>query len=242
VTPAHFLARASRTLKHGIYKLLQVDALSGARVSPLSGLEKIGSVRGGWIVPTHLLNRESICYCVGVGEDITFDMGLIAHFGCKVFAYDPTPRAALHVQSHAAHCANYIYERVGLWDSDEVVRFYAPANPQNVSHSALNLQKTESYFEAPCKRLRTLFTENRHERITLLKLDIEGAEYKVVESIVADRLNIDIICVEYDEAFHPLDAQYQARIAASVKSVLDAGYSLAAIGAPGNYTFTKYGN
>jgi FkbM family methyltransferase len=177
-----------------------------------------------------------------VGEDITFDMGLITRFGCKVFAYDPTPRAALHVQKHAADHVNYIYDRVGLWDGDEVVRFYAPANPQNVSHSALNLQKTEDYFEAPCKRLRTLFAENGHERITLLKLDIEGAEYKVVESIVADRLKIDIICVEYDEAFHPLDAQYQARIAASVKSVLDAGYSLIAIGAPGNYTFTKYGN
>jgi FkbM family methyltransferase len=242
VTPAHFLVRTSRTLKHGIYKFLKVDALSGARVSPVAGLEKIGSACGGWIVPTHLLNRASICYCVGVGEDITFDMGLIARFGCNVFAYDPTPRAALHVQKHAADCANYVYERVGLWDTNEVVRFYAPANPQNVSHSALNLQKTDDYFEAPCKRLNTLLAENGHERITLLKLDIEGAEYKVVDSILADQLPIDIVCVEYDEAFHPLDDRYRERIAASVKSVLDAGYSVVAIGAPGNYTFMKYGN
>jgi len=242
VTPAHFLVRASRTLKNEIYKFLHVDALSGARVHPVPTLEKIGSERGGWIVPTNRINRDSVCYCVGVGEDITFDMSVIERFGCRVFAYDPTPRAALHVQKHAAHCADYIYERVGLWDTDEVVRFYAPANPQNVSHSALNLQKTDTYFEAPCKRLRTLLADNGHEHITLLKLDIEGAEYKVVQSIVADRLNIDILCIEYDEAFHPLDAQYQQRIAASVKSILDAGYRLVAIGAPGNYTFTKHGN
>lgn len=242
MTSAHFLRRASQKFRNEFYKFLHIDALSGIHVHPVPALEKIGAECGAWIVPTNKLNRESICYCVGVGENITFDVVLIERFGCRVFAYDPTPRAALHVQNHAANCDNYIYERIGVWDKDEVVRFYAPANPRNVSHSALNLQKTETYFEAPCKRLRTLFTENGHKRITLLKLDIEGAEYKVVEAMLADQLQIDIVCIEYDEAFHPLDAQYQTRIAASVKSILGAGYTLVAIGAPGNYTFMKCDN
>ena len=242
VTPLPFLARASHKLKNEVCKFFNRDALSGARVYPVPTLEKIGSACGGWIVPTKTLSRESICYCVGVGEDITFDLAIIERFGCQVFAYDPTPRAALHVQNHATHCDKYSYARVGLWDKDEVVKFYAPANPKNVSHSAINLQKTDTYFEAPCKRLRTLLVENGHEQITLLKLDIEGAEYKVVESILADRVKINILCIEYDEAFHPLDHKYKERISTSVNSLLDDGYTLVATGAPGNYTFIKNGN
>jgi FkbM family methyltransferase len=242
MTSLHFLTRASNKLTNEVYKFFNKDALSGLCVHPIPALEKIGSECGGWIVPTNSLNRESICYCVGVGEDITFDLALIDRFGCQVFAYDPTPRAALHVKSHAVGYDKYIYKRMGLWDKDEVIKFYAPANPDNVSHSAINLQKTDTYFEAQCKRLSTLLSENVHERISLLKLDIEGAEYKVVESILSDHLKIDILCVEYDEAFHPLDRQYKERITTSVKSLLNYGYRLVATGAPGNYTFIKDGN
>src|SRR3954453_24062721 len=46
------------------------------------GLEKIGSGYGGWIVPTAKIDRDWTCYCAGVGEDITFDLGLISRFGC----------------------------------------------------------------------------------------------------------------------------------------------------------------
>jgi FkbM family methyltransferase len=47
-----------------------------------------------------------------------------------------------------------------------------------------------------------------HDRIDLLKIDIEGAEYKVIESILADKLDIRVICVEYDECFNPIDDRF----------------------------------
>lgn len=51
-------------------------------------LEKLGSKYGGWIVPVDILDKNSICYCVGVGEDITFDLELIKRFDCQVYAFD----------------------------------------------------------------------------------------------------------------------------------------------------------
>ena len=62
-------------------------------VQPELELQRIGSEYGGWIVPTALLREDWICYCGGVGEDITFDLGLIERYGCTVHAFDPTPRA-----------------------------------------------------------------------------------------------------------------------------------------------------
>lgn len=54
-----------------------------------SAVERIGSEYGGWVVPRGSVSRSSICYCVGVGEDVSFDLGLISQFGCAVHAFDP---------------------------------------------------------------------------------------------------------------------------------------------------------
>lgn len=58
-------------------------------------LEKIGSSYGGWIVPIQLIKPDWIFYSAGVGEDITFALGIIERFSCHVFAFDPTPRAKI---------------------------------------------------------------------------------------------------------------------------------------------------
>lgn len=222
-----------------VLKYFQRDLVSNLRVSKAPNLKKIGSDYGGWIVLTDLINDESICYCAGVGEDITFDLGLIEQFNCSVYAFDPTPRAINHVQNHAKGVFKFHFSDVGLWDKEEVLRFYAPSNPQHVSHSALNLQKTNSFFEAKCKRLSTLMKENSHQRIDLLKLDIEGSEYKVIDSIIEEQLDIGIICVEYDEAYNPLDAQYLRRIKQSVSKLFNYGYTLVAVEPSCNYTLVK---
>ncbi|MHC4990640.1 MAG: hypothetical protein ACYTGC_06630, partial [Planctomycetota bacterium] len=42
-----------------------------------SDLRRLGSGTGAWVVPTSLVDRESVCYCAGVGEDISSDRALI---------------------------------------------------------------------------------------------------------------------------------------------------------------------
>ena len=227
-------------VQRALWGLLKRDYYSGARLQARDDLRKIGSRNGGWIVPVRRLDNESVCYCVGVGEDITFDLGLIRTFGCEVFAYDPTPRAARHVKAHAHGNRKFKFSTCGLWDTDDVLQFYSPANPSHVSHSILNLQNSTTYFEARCQRLSSLMRENEHERLNLLKLDIEGAEYRVVESIIEDGVDIDIICVEYDEAHHPLDGGFKRRIRDSIRRLLRFEYSMVAFDGKCNYTFVKH--
>ena len=219
--------------------------------------EVIGSEYGKWVIPLNVLNEKSVCYLAGAGEDISFDVGLAQKYNCKVFIFDPTPRAKIHFDKLYENTLegketkvtdNKIYQidkdkikkltfiETGLWNKKEILKFYEPENPEHVSHSALNLQKTEGYFEAKVNRLSDIMKELGHDNIDLLKLDIEGAEYNVIDSIVEDRPNIKLICIEFDEVHLPLDNQYINRIKQAIKKLENIGYLI--IDIDKNYNFS----
>ncbi len=162
-------------------------------------LEKIGSDYGGWFVPTELITSDWICYCAGVGEDITFDLGLIDRFSCHIYAFDPTPKAAAYVAKTASNQPKFHFFEVGLWSEDKTLKFFAPKNPNHVSHSVVNLQRTDDFFEASCKKISSIMKEIGHEKIDLLKMDVEGAEYEVLNNMIESGINVGIIGVEFDQ-------------------------------------------
>ncbi len=231
--------RVANKLQIIISKLVGVDLLTKVSVAKREDLREIGSSYGGWVIPTALIDEESVVYCVGCGEDITFDLGLIDKFQCHVYGFDPTPRAIEFVRKVANNQAKYHFSEYGLWDEDTVLKFYTPKVSDHVSHSLVNLQKTSDYIEVEVKRLSHVMTELGHRQIDLLKLDIEGAEYKVIDSIIDDGLDIKVICVEYDECFNPIDDNYTARIKESVHRLVKANYKLVCVQGRGNYTFVR---
>jgi FkbM family methyltransferase len=231
--------KIAQRLLNLIHGLMDRGELLDCEVSTRNDLKQIGTKYGGWVVPTDLLDANSICYCVGCGEDISFDLGLIDEFNCHIFGFDPTPRAIDYVKKKIAGCDRYHFFDVGLWDQTDILKFYVPKNRDHVSHSVINLQKTSDYFEAKVDRLSQIMQANGHHHLDLLKLDIEGAEYKVIQSILQDQLDIKILCIEYDECFNPLDRNYKQRVRESVNSLINAGYTLVCIQQDGNYTFVK---
>lgn len=180
------------------YYVLQILTKS-IQKSSFYMLEKIGSDYGGWFVPTEMIKPDSICYCAGVGEDITFDLGLIDRVSCDVYAFDPTPKAAAYVAKTASNQPKFHFFEVGLWSEDKTLKFFAPKNQNHVSHSAVNLQKTDDFFEASCKKISTIMQEMGHDKIDLLKMDVEGAEYEVLNHIIQEGIDIGIIGVEFDQ-------------------------------------------
>ena len=78
--------------------------------------------------------------------------------------------------------------------------------------------------------------ENGHDHIDLLKLDIEGAEYGVLRSILEDQLQVGIICVEYDEVHNAIDDRYIQRIRRSIAELRKVGYVIVAKDHQLNYT------
>ena len=173
-----------------------------------------------------------ICYAGGVGEDVTFDLEMINRFGCEVFAFDPTPRAVAHVVRVAADEPRFHFMPVGIWSEDTTLRFYAPRDPSHVSHSALNLQRTDEYFIGPCRSVMSLMAELGHDRIDLVKIDIEGAEHRVIRSMLDSGVRPTVLCTEIDQ---PVAA---ADLWRTVRRVLGAGYALVAVD-QWNLTFVR---
>lgn len=222
-------------------------------VEPLLETERLGSVYGGWIIPKNCLSADSVCYLVGAGEDVSFDLALAAAYGCLVHIFDPTPRAVAHVEQlkenlrtgEQTACATSptgfypvyspkLADRLtlhpcGIWEKDDTLRFFAPRNETYVSHSLVNLQQSDRYIEVPVRRLSGVMQELGHRRLDLLKLDIEGAEYQVINSILNDRIEIDALCIEFDEsAANHFDGRYLNRIEQSLRDLRAAGYRVVA--------------
>ena len=214
-----------------------LDALTGQRIQSRHDLVRLGSGYGGWIVPSSAVQADAVCYCVGVGEDISFDLALMERFGCAVHAFDPTPRAIDFVRQNASDVPRFHFHPVGVWERDEQLRFYAPSNPAHVSHSVMNLQQTDAFFEAPCRSLESLMKQLGHARIDLLKLDIEGAEHRVIAAMLEHGVTVKVLCVEFDEATMELTAQSRQRIVATADALASHGYLLVAQEGRSNYTF-----
>lgn len=216
-------------------------------------LLRLGTDYGGWLVPLDSgLERESLCYLAGAGEDISFDCALAARFHCSVTIIDPTPRAIRHFEDlrnavgqgqpfpinnraeefydiDAADFARITFLPVGLGERDAALKFYLPKNAAHVSCSSVNLQKTEQYFEADCFRLTTLMTRRGDRLPDLLKMDIEGAEYGVIRDLLDSNALPRILLVEFDEVHTPLDRDADRRIAQHIRRLIEAGMRCIAI-------------
>jgi FkbM family methyltransferase len=139
-------------------------------------------------------------------------------------------RTAVYRVSRAS-LARLRYEPVGLAGRDATLRFYVPRDRRHVSHSVLNLQGTDEYLEAPCLSLGSLLRRVGWARLDLLKLDIEGAEYAVLDELGSGAPLPTVLCVEFDEGHTPLDPGAAERIHQRVRALTVAGYALAHIAA-----------
>jgi FkbM family methyltransferase len=166
----------------------------GLEREPVPNLVRIGSDYGFWVVPDSF-TPDSVCYLAGVGEDISFDLGLIARFGCTVHAFDPVPAAQAYASVAAAHEPRFVFHPVGLWSEDAQLGFHAPAIEGHVSHSATDLHGTSVAFEADVRSVRSLVQELG--RPDLVKLSVEGAEHEIVRGMLDASIDAPIICVEY---------------------------------------------
>jgi len=62
-----------------------------------------------------------------------------------------------------------------------------------------NLQKTKEFVVGRVRSLRSLMDELNHQAIDLLKLNIEGAEYEVLDSLHREGIYPTVLCVVFDQ-------------------------------------------
>lgn len=156
--------------------------------------EILGTDYGGWCICPDQVTADSVVYSFGVGEDISFDLALIERFGAHVHAFDPTPKSIQWIKQQSLP-AEFHFHELGIADEDGVASFELP-RPDYVSFSITQHRKPdgELVIQAQVRRLATIANMLGHRRIDILKMDIEGAEYKVIADLAASfpRLGIPI--------------------------------------------------
>jgi FkbM family methyltransferase len=191
-----------------------------AAPDPAWPTEYLGTGYGGWAVPRGVIGADWVCYCAGAGIDISFDLALAQRFGCQVVTLDPTDEARENAARAAAGEPRLRFEQVAVWSSDGELRMYHAADPSHRTLSADNLQRAETWTTVPARSLPSLMRELGHERIDLLKLDVEGAEYELLDQVASGALGVSVLCVE----MHPTRGTGPA--VEAFRALLAAGFRL----------------
>ncbi len=162
-------------------------------------IEMHGTKYGGWCVASANITTSSVVYSFGIGEDLSFDLSLISRFGVQVHAFDPTPAALAWAKSQNLPDLLIIHP-YGLASYDGLAKLYPPLGSGRISYTLRPDRQRAAQtqpLEVPVKRLTTIMRELGHDHIDILKMDIEGMEYEVIDDIILDDLPISQLLVEF---------------------------------------------
>jgi FkbM family methyltransferase len=200
------------------------------RLDTVVSAQRFGSDYGGWVLARENLDADSVVYSFGIGEDISFDIDLIRAFGLTVHAFDPTPKSIVWVKAQNPPDQFRLHE-YGLAAFDGQASFHPPDNPRHVSHTMLeNKSAGGQVLMAPVKRLRTVMEELGHGHIDVLKMDIEGAEYQVIDDICRSDIRPAQILVEFHHRFPMVGVGATKRAIGQLRGV---GYRLFSVSESG---------
>ncbi|KGB54075.1 methyltransferase, FkbM family [Sphingopyxis sp. LC81] len=184
----------------------------------------LGTDYGGWPLLTAHTPADPLIYSFGVGEDISFDLEAIERFGATIHAFDPTPRSRRWVDKQSLPSA-FKFHPIGLAAKDGEAEFFAPEVDEYVSFSAqpAALSDPALAIRAPVKRLSTIIDELGTGVPDVLKMDIEGFEYAVLDDLIACDLRPAQLLVEFHHRMYDIENQ---RTVSQIEKLREAGYRL----------------
>jgi len=90
------------------------------------------------------------------------------------------------------------YIKKGLWKEKSKMKFFQQTNPKYVSQSLKKEMFGTNFYEVEVNSIKNLMIDNNHNKIDLLKVDIEGAEIEVINQMMDDKIYPKYLCIEFD--------------------------------------------
>ena len=195
-----------------------------------------GSDYGGWPVIKGSLLANSRVLSFGVGKDVTFDLGLIAAVGCRVHAFDPTPRCREWLDRQSLP-ELFRFHPVGLSNRTDTLCFYAPNEDNHVSFTQSEARNENQMVELPVRSLREIVDDLEIDRVDFLKMDIEGSEYDAIPDILTRGPLPHQLCIEFHHGMFGYTNQQTREAVANLRA---AGYRLYFVSSTGReYAFVR---
>lgn len=214
------LRRYARMVKRAGRLLAGRDVIYRYDIRPRK--KTLGTVYGGWTIIPEGLNSDSVMYSFGVGNDISFDMAAIVHFGLQVHGFDPSPHVPAWIASQGLP-ANYTFHAYGLGARDGEASFFAPAGGGMYSMRELPRSNNEKEIQLFVHSLANIVQSLGTRCIDVLKIDIEGTEYEILPSIVGCPVPIKQLLIEFH---HRIGAATLDDTVNAVQRIRAAGFQL----------------
>ena len=169
------------------------------------GLVRLGTSYGGWWVPRKIMeetSRSRVSLSVGIGHDVSFDKELLK-CGFEIIALDPLEECVSFARKELEGHSRVYLENLGLSTYSGQERFFAPKSEAHDSWSSTNSQLTNHeksvVFEViSLSDLIAKYDSQIVDAWTILKMDIEGAESKIIPSLCDLEYSFDYVAIEMD--------------------------------------------
>ena len=170
----------------------------------LAPWKKIGGMSDGgkWVCGVDTLLQRSGCvvYSIGSAGKTSFEEAVLRHTACTVRAFDPTLDAA--TTAKVTTIAGLNFTSVGLSDVDG--------------------EQVIGGVMRPVRTLRTLMRERGHAWIDVLRLDIEGSEWRVLDALVREGMPLPVTQAQIEFHLRPEHANVKPPAAIETLAGLSA--------------------
>ena len=214
------------------------------------GYTRFGSKYGGWWINTQSIDKYPLLIDCGLGEDISFPTAFLKQYPeGNVVGVDPNPRSLEYSRRHCPPGMKII--DAAFWSSNnEPIIFYLPRSqeqlPQGADGVSGSLDGTHEYvidgekIETQTINLEAILNQVRRDKCNILKLDIEGAEYELINNLINNK-HIHLVEQLLIEFHHDVTHHTKKDTDNTIEKLKQAGFRLMHTESR-NYIFQRQNN
>ena len=191
-------------------------------------------IRGDWEYCPDYIEESSIVYSLGVGDSIEFDNEIIKAHGCQVYAFDPTPFSVNWISDQKTS-SKLFFHPWAISDFDGEMRMIQRENKKGKKSDVMwtEISPNSNYdnsIEVSVFSIPSIMKKLNHASISLIKIDIEGTEYQVIDHMIENEIFPKQILVEYHHRFKDKNKKMTQR---SLANLRNKGYEIFSISETG---------
>jgi FkbM family methyltransferase len=143
------------------------------------------------------LDEDALVFDVG-GYEGSWALEILCRYGCRVEVFEPVPKFVDHLERRFAFSPRVIVHGFGLGARDDRLRLSIGAERSSFVYESRTGGET---VEAEIRDLVGYLDERGVDHVDLLKLNIEGAEFELLERVLdAGRIGVfDHILVQFHD-------------------------------------------
>lgn len=188
----------------------------------------------GWDIASDVIHQQDIVYSLGISDDIGFEKAIIEKFDVTVFAFDPTPYSVNWIGEQTLP-RNFNFYPWAAAGTDGEYFLYPRINKKGEkSNTMFTFHQQEELRSDGVKveafSINSMVDKLNTQKIDILKMDIEGAEYDVIDNMLGSALRPKMLLIEFHHRFKGIGKQKTYN---SIEKLRQNDYLIASISVTG---------